>query len=154
MSEAIRRLVALSKGANAAPVMTRGVEGVEYRFAGHMPDVVREAGFGDPALAYLRSADDDRPDEGFIDEADDTYLFYPLDPAHDLLGDVVAAHNAPSPRLSFPGVIAAMFGVGLIARSLLHPDEYDALRTGTGVALVIVAAALLLRRRSLPKVET
>lgn len=146
MSDPIARLVALSGAAGVAPAMTRDADGVAYTATRRMPEAVREAAWGDPALAYIRSADNEAPQEGFVDEAAETYLFYPLDPAHDVLADIVAAHNRPARRAPLLGGVVGLLGLGFIGRSLLHPDGYVALRAGTGV-LFVIAAALLLRRR-------
>lgn len=143
MSAAIDQLLAIARGEGDTVTAERDGNTTYHTMTRPMSVAVDTAASGNPALSYLQSAGDPAT-EGFIDEAADVVITFPLraDVAH--VGKAIAsgpAKKAPGPWLI---VLLAVAGVFQLLRAVL--GDFSILRAAVGLALIFGAIASWRRR--------
>ncbi len=138
-SSGIDRLVALSIAAgDSFDTAVHAAEPTVYEMGQPMPDAVRATGEQDASLAYTQTISEDDPQEGFIDEASDTMILFPIPP------DVVARERAAMAARSTTwrgglAIVLAAAGGAMLLRHLFDPRD-------VAIGLVLLVGAVLLFR--------
>lgn len=137
MTSGIDRLVALTVAAgDGLDAASHAGEPTIYEMGRPMTDAVRAAGEGDASLAYTQTMGEDEPQEGFIDEASETMILFPI-PADVVARERAAvAARATTWRSGLAMVLTAAGG------AMLFRHLFDARDVAIGLALIIGAGLL------------
>ncbi len=133
----IDRLVALSIAAgDGFDAAVHAAESTVYEMGRPMTEAVRAAGEQDASLAYTQTIGEEEPREGFIHEASETMILFPI-PA-----DVVARERAAMAArgTTWRGGLAMVLAAA--GAAMLFRHMFDARDAAIGLALLAVAALL------------
>jgi hypothetical protein len=108
-----------------------------------MSDKVRLAGENDPALSYAQTLGEAIPREGFVDEATEVLVTFPLSP------EAIAAAQAEMGRggrwRTSVAVISAMIGGAAVWKEGQRKPP-NSVGVAIGLLFLVIAAVLFLRR--------